>query len=387
MPVRLRFFPVICILLFSCKKDLSGRIALTDSVSDFDQAFNAFWSGVSTNYVYWDIDTTNWDSKYSEYKPLFNQLDWQDSIDREKAIAYLTAMTHTLIDGHFYITFSSPFPSGVTLYPAAVRKQGSLTFHYPFSYMDLDTNYFDPGYQMGRDSINGFNGQALRVDLGMIDSNILFFSCNEFSLLNSYESPVANTVQPILRRLFSMLDSLPANIAGIIIDVRDNNGGNLGDLDLLLGPLTDADLALGYTRYKSGSGRLDYTPWIKAVIPAKGNGQAGKLPVVVLADNYSISLAEAVTMAVHALPHGVFVGETTWGATGPLVEHNLYNDGQFSIAGFLNVYTSSCEFRYIDGKSYEGNGFPPDVSVPFSSQAISDGRDIQLEKAISLIEK
>ena len=98
-------------------------------------------------------------------------------------------------------------------------------------------------------------------------------------------------------------------------------------------------------------------------------------------------MAELTAMAVHALPNGNghTVGETTWGANGPLADNEILNGGQFTAANFLFAYTSSSMFKYIDGNIYEGKGFPPDYNVPFDLHAFQTTGDTQLEKALSLM--
>jgi C-terminal processing protease CtpA/Prc len=109
------------------------------------------------------------------------------------------------------------------------------------------------------------------------------------------------------------------------------------------------------------------------------------LPVYILVDKYSQSMAEIVTMALRALPQSRVVGETTYGATGPFAENALYDDGPFEVPGFLSVTTSSVEFKYIDGKIYEGIGFPPDYPVAFDIHALDSGDDPQMDKVLSLV--
>jgi carboxyl-terminal processing protease len=58
----------------------------------------------------------------------------------------------------------------------------------------------------------------------------------------------------------------------------------------------------------------------------------------------------------------------------------------FELPGFLSVTTSSVEFKYNDGRIYEGLGFPPDYQVPFNAQSLSPGDDPQLDKVLSLIQ-
>jgi C-terminal processing protease CtpA/Prc len=91
-------------------------------------------------------------------------------------------------------------------------------------------------------------------------------------------------------------------------------------------------------------------------------------------------------MAVKAFPNSFFVGETTFGATGPIVsDNNLYSDGSFTVPDFMNVQTSSVKFKYMDGKIYEGKGFAPDYFVAFNLYALQNATDLQLEKAIDLL--
>lgn len=152
-----------------------------------------------------------------------------------------------------------------------------------------------------------------------------------------------------------------------------------------MGRLINKPLHFGFTRSKSGNGRLDYTPWIQAVISPQSINKSFNLPIVVLTDRYTASMAELVAMAVKAMPNGKIVGETTYGATGPITDFSVYNDGSFSVGNFLSVYTSSVEFKFVDGKMYEGKGFPPDIHVPFDSVNFLIGKDTQLESAVSLI--
>jgi carboxyl-terminal processing protease len=205
-------------------------------------------------------------------------------------------------------------------------------------------------------------------------------------LYKSYKSLGANSIKPVLQYFFNELSDLPSNIRGIIIDVRSNQGGDLSDLNLLVGHFIDKPLHFGYTQSKSGNGRLDYTPWIKAFVNPQLGAKKITIPIVVLADNVSASLSEAVVMALKVLSNVRFVGETTWGATGPITTQEIFNDGSFEIPNFLRVQTASCRFKYLDDKIYEGIGFPPDINIPFNINELSSNRDTQLEKAISLLQ-
>jgi hypothetical protein len=368
------------LLYSSCQK-----IDNIDTPTNFAEVFETFWNQMNTNYMYWDIDSTNWNEIYYTYKPLFTKLNLNNDNDVKKSVQYFREITKKLIDGHYYISFSKASIIDSSVYPALDRKKQNSEFHYPYSYLKIAISYLDPNYNLGYDNNNISNGQPLTTLCGIINNRVLYFSCNRFSLVESYNSKTAYSVQVTLKYFFDKLDNLPENIKGIVIDVRGNPGGDLRDLNFLVGRFIDKPLHFGYTQYKSDNGRLDYTPWVEAFINPESNAKAVTVPVVVLADNYSASLSEAVVMAIHCLPKGIFVGESTWGATGPIISADVYNAGQFTIPNFLSVKTSSCRFKYINGKIYEGIGFPPDISVPFNLSSLINGKDLQLEKAISVI--
>lgn len=266
--------------------------------------------------------------------------------------------------------------------PAEDQWKKNPAFRLPVSYFLSDIHYLDSGYLYGMDNTTD-PGNTLQAASGTIRSNILFFTCTRFLLSASFQSPIDNGVKPVLNYFFQRLAN-PAGLHAILLDFRDNPGGDVTDLNLLAGQFIGKALPIGYTRNKSGNGRLGYTPWIDVNVSPQPGARAVTLPVYILADKYSQSMAEIMTMALRALPQGRVVGETTFGATGPFAENALYDDGPFGLPGFLSVTTSSVEFKYIDGKIYEGLGFPPDYPVAFNILALDSGDDPQMDKVLSL---
>jgi carboxyl-terminal processing protease len=367
------------ILFTSCHKDIASPIS-NAAPTDFNQVFNDFWNQMNVNYVYWDIDSTNWDSMYIRYQPIFANLDIHNNAALVKSVGYFRQMTDGLIDSHYNLSF---FPAAISnpsfdVNPALDRKVAAGTYRNPYSFINLDTTYYlDNGFISG-----SYAGTVAAC--GTIQHKILYFTCSDFELNNAYLSATPNGVKDAVQNFF---DSLQNGIAikGIIIDVRDNPGGDVSDLSFLLGHLINTPLHFGYSRFKTGNGKFDYSPWINTYVTPQAGGKSVSIPVLVLADNFSASMAEATTMAIHTLPTGVFVGERTWGATGPLAANSLYDDGQFTIPGFMFTYTSSVAFKYIDGNIYEGKGFQPDINVPFSHAAVLLNDDPQLDTAVSRI--
>ncbi len=378
---------LLAALLSQCRKNSTTNSTAHPTITSFSQLFDEFWTNVDRNYVYWDIDTTNWNRIYSTYKPLFAALNLNDNGDVLRSVNYFRQLTSSLLDAHFEIQFTNGGASGQIVFPASERKQQSAAFHFPYNYSNTDSHYFDPGYISVFDNSINPGPNALHVTVATIKQSVLYFSCNQFALQQSYSTSGGNAVQRALDTFFKKLNDPATPVSGVIIDVRNNLGGNVSDLNFLMGHFISQPLHFGYSAYKNGPGKLDFTPWINASVNPSATSGAITVPVVALADNYTASLAEIVAMTVHALPKGTVIGETTWGATGPLIDHDVYNDGQFEIPGYMVVYTSSAKFKYLDNKIYESIGFPADTAIPFNQPALNSGTDAVLEKAIQVAGK
>jgi carboxyl-terminal processing protease len=381
-PMKPYMLLISLFLLAACKKEISNPVS-DQPPSTFSQVFDEFWNDMNVNYVYWDIDTTSWDAIYQQYKPVFGSLRIGDTADLAASVGYFRKMTDGLIDHHYSIAFTNGVLKDSSINPGEDQWRSDPDFHFSYSYLGTDMARLDSGYQSGRD-YTSTPGTTLTAIAGTIHSNILFFTCNQFLLSDSYQSTTDNPVKPVLNYFFQRLAN-PSGLKAVVLDFRDNPGGDVNDLNFLVGQFIGQPLTIGYTRNKSGNGRLDYMPWVGVKVSPQPGLQAVTIPVFILADKYSQSMAEIMTMALRTLPQCRVVGETTYGATGPFGNNALYDDGPFEVPGFLSVTTSSVEFKYIDGKIYEGKGFPPDYPVAFDSQALDFGDDPQMDKVLSLI--
>ncbi|KIO78994.1 hypothetical protein TH53_00470 [Pedobacter lusitanus] len=383
---------ILIISTFSCRKEVP-QINQPEryTQTNFADIFQSYWTGMNNSYIFWDIDHTNWDDVYKKYKPIFAKLNANDSTDIRKAYTYFKEMTSNLVDSHYTLKFNNDYlQDSAWIQPARSRHEKQPGYHGGFGKnffkYTLMKKYLDTGAMFG--DVTTYDRNYVYAVAGKIKANnILYLHFNTFYLKEVY-GYTGNFSLAIRRTLQYYLDQVrnPAGLRGIIIDVRSNGGGQLADLDFLIGPLTDKSYVIGATRGKSGTGRLDYGPWIDAKVNATG-ANAFTAPVIILADVNSISMSEMTTMAIKALPsgNGKFVGEQTWGGTGPLSRNEFFNSGQFSTGFFRSVYTSSLMMRDKDGKIYENIGLSPDIEVKYDAAAIALGNDPQLERAINLI--
>lgn len=385
--------------LVSCRKEMPDmQNPREETIYNWDQLFESYWNGMNYNYVFWDIDTTDWDKMYEVYKPKFEgiaQAGFENEQVNKEAFGWLKEMSSTLIDYHFRITVSLPPSDGYsyTYIPSNENIRKRKGYHEDFSLyrspilqkMVADGRFVKP---IGHTFPPQNNYPQRFYVSGLIDSNILYFSFSGFFInfdLGIEENK--DIMNAILSNYWNNLDNNP-DLKGVIIDVRGNGGGYLNDLSYVLGKFVKEPLKVFYTRKKSGTGRLDYTPYTPEYLYPLDYKRELDIPVVVLADMHSVSMAEMTTMAVLALPkgNGVFIGEQTKGGTGNLNSNfDMNYGGQFK-NDMLDVYTCSSNLVDANGVSHEGKGIKPTIEVPLDVEKLEQQLiDNQLEYAINYI--
>jgi hypothetical protein len=388
---------LMVILATSCRKEVERERLTSYYGKSYTEIFEAFWNGMNTNYVFWDIETVNWDNMYKTYKPRFEYLDQQPKNDpklAQQAVQYLVDMTKDLADSHLDIAFN-----GLATYlVSGYQIQGfnfqasSIRHQLRGDRMPIPNKVFEeiiPKYYLTK-AKKGTDQGNFRVNLGIIprnNKNLVYFRFNSFQLIaqNSSNNTSSTPVKPVLDEFFRYTKD--PSVDGLIIDLRGNPGGHVADLDFLIGRLITSPSYFSNTRTKNGNGRLDFTPWVKGYVhPQPGSTNFTK-PIVVLVDQYSVSMSEMTSLAVkYTFPDARLVGEQTWGGTGQIPFNDTrYLGGQFIAANFVKVYTAGVEFRDKNLVSYENKGITPDIKIAYDPEAIKSNIDVQLEKGIEYL--
>ncbi len=162
-------------------------------------------------------------------------------------------------------------------------------------------------------------------------------------------------------------------IIGIVMDLRGNGGGYNYFLDSLMSSFFPDEIVFGYSRYKDGYAREEYTPWMEVYLEKTNvSGEVEKVydkPFAVLVNGWSVSCAEFATMIVkNHLPSSCVIGQTTYGATCSLYDRTIYNSGPFSSA-YFTTNTTTYQFKGADGISYETKGITPDYITELSASS------------------
>lgn len=103
---------MLVFLLCSCSQNspvLPSDMAMSGTWEDL---FKGLWTGLSDNYVFWDLDDANgeWDKVYEEFIPKFRELGSINTSNRKKGTILLFDSVKNLSDGHFTMdAFGSSF--------------------------------------------------------------------------------------------------------------------------------------------------------------------------------------------------------------------------------------------------------------------------------------
>ena len=430
------FSLVVLVGLSSCRKESEVSELVNPNnrtCKSFTQQFEAVWNGMSQGYVFWGRDTVDWDARYEQFKPVFEEFDSRPASRPVTAAEYNAAyqgLFEGLLDHHLYGMFTVPRAR----YEAMVRPGMNDYYHTMDSYSErreeikllkqrLDIvpgsfcSYEPEDY--GSFSIPGMYFALIKLKT---DKYVAYFRFTNFYLSNVHEyySVISSgeSVQEPLRKFYGprYWDGISSEgsyandetVVGLIIDLRGNGGGSTSDLVPFIGSLSQSSTLVGYTRVKDGFGRLDYSPWSEYRVGCPRLHLRSEKPIVVLADINSVSCAELATMLIKNLPNGTFIGERTYGAVGALwpnsqQQHDYFYSGCFGDYDYYQygsdmfrlkdlypyyVYTSTYHMVDCDYKDIEGVGVQPDIEVKFNqSTLMTDHKDAQLNRAVDYLRK
>lgn len=165
------------------------------------------------------------------------------------------------------------------------------------------------------------------------------------------------------------------SISGLIIDVRDNQGGNNGNGREIAGRFADQRRLYAYDRYRNGPGHSDFTDFNAREIQPIGTHFGGG--VVVLTNRHTGSASESFLLMMRAIPGVVIIGDTTAGALSNALSRELSNGWSLQLSESIN-YTP-------DKQTFEDVGLVPSILVKATIADSIDKYDRALERAIQVL--
>lgn len=170
-----------------------------------------------------------------------------------------------------------------------------------------------------------------------------------------------------------------ANSRGLIIDIRDNGGGELTNINTLVGRFIDEEITGGYILHKTGPGHNDFSePYPVVYKPAEAGRVKWHGPIVLLTNRSCFSAANSFVSVMKNLPNVTVVGARTGGGGG------LPFTSELPIG--WSVRFSACPILDADMKVIESGIDPsPGCDVTATDEELAEGHDAILEFAIDLL--
>lgn len=442
-----------------------AQISTKKNLSDQDKVagLSYFWSEVKYNFAYFDQAEINWDSTNHAFisKVLDTQNNWEYFLVLKELSAYLKdghtdiySLNNSIRDSlHAPIRFSKAgdviFVSNVVqqdnnMVPIGsqlVEIEGIKTLQWLrnslFKYISASTPH-----ERLNEAINSFY-YVIPDTISTLD---MTFQTPNKSIINyTYRfrnSPLiwtkSNPITPIYNKemkgdfAYLQLNSFGNDrivsefrkdirdlqkTKGIIIDLRNNGGGNTNNGDKILMHFTNSDTLIG-SKWKTRQHLASFKAWGKHYKKENPNiisqndeyaefykkvfaiyegdywyegglhkavnttdKELRNIPMIVLSGNKTASAAEDFLVTLKQLPdrNVKIVGEKSFGSTGqPL---------QLELPGKIKARICTKRDIFKDGTDFVGTGIIPDIEIIPTVSDIIKERDIVLEKAIETLKK
>jgi carboxyl-terminal processing protease len=318
-----------------------------DPVNTPENNFEIFWKDFDRYYAQFQLRHIDWDSVYTLYRPQISH-----STSDQRLFTIFSNIVIGINDMHVNLytplgnaSWKNPYPASypcmrfinVCKYVQCGAPQNNSVFEY--------RTCQDP--TIGYIIIYTFGSQG--GGLSLIDPRYLVID----DILSQWK-----------------------NMKGIIIDIRQNNGGEMFNAQAVANRFADQSRVCFYCREKTGPGKDDFSSWKIISITPKGPYQFLR-PVVVLTSRATSSGAELFAAAMQVLPQVTVVGDTTGGGYGDPVFRELPNGWTYRISTEIGADAQ--------GRIIEGVGVFPNVPVQTTTADSANGIDRIMEKGIDII--
>lgn len=325
------------LLFLTCLSGLTACIREEEYTNDPIGNFDQLWKIIDERYCFLDYKGIDW-KKIGERKRKFIE----PGMDDRDLFQVLSDMLYELQDGHVNLT-STDNQTHFDFWLDSPRN---------FSEATIESNYYlGQNYQQTA----GFKYKILNDKVGYI----------------YYEKFSEGIDNNDLDRVFSYF----SNCKGLIIDVRQNSGGNATNSAKIASRFTEKKILTGYICHKTGPGHNDFSePYAIYLEPAKGIRWQKK--VAVLTNRHSYSATNDFVNHMRCLPNVTIVGDKTGGGSGMPFSSELPN-------GWTIRFSASPHFD--KNMNHIEWGIDPDVKVDINYKDEVNGFDTIIEEARKLL--
>lgn len=213
-----------------------------------------------------------------------------------------------------------------------------------------------------------------RVQYGLLQgTDHLYVLIETFRAAEPTEPPLPESIDYVLDK--GGISGNPS--AGIVIDLRLNDGGRESNGIALLDRLTDQE-RLVFTRETRSVLDGGFTPR-EIVFAVPHGGLQGRRPIIILTSDATASTGDIVALGALTMPWVSQIGSTTKGALSANLGLFLLNGWGLSLS---NQRTYSAQGDFL-----EQVGIAPDIEAELSTTDVASGRDPALAAALALLER
>lgn len=304
--------------------------------------FEALWKIIDEQYCFLDYKAEeyglDWDRIHQEYS-----LDITDNMTDKDLFNVLERMLAELRDGH------------VNLYTGFdIARYWSWNEDYPQNFSDsIQRVYLGTDYRI-----------AAGMKYKILDDNIGYIYYGSFA-----DGIGEGNLSDMLQEL-AMCD-------GLILDVRNNSGGQLTNANKIAARFTNEKVLTGYIQHKTGPGHQDFSaPYPIYLEPSKSVRWQKK--VVVLTNRSAYSATNDFVNTMKQLPNVTIIGDRTGGGSGLPFSSELPNGWsiRFSASPMFDPQMNQLEF-----------GIDPDIKVDMTQADMQRNRDTMIETARNFLKE
>jgi len=331
---------IICFLigltgLAGCSDMFLGKDPANTPVNNFE----SFWHGFNNYYAGFATRSIDWDSVYAVYRPQINS----QTTDAE---------LHTI-----FIDMIKPFND-----PHMVLYAKGFNGFSSFFYKNHNGNFLNFRANLSKYLTSWKSNGA--ITYGFLNNN------QGYIFIDNFQNPSG---------IYDQIDQIVEefqDLNGVIIDVRNNGGGEGKEAYKIGSRFADGEHLFEYTRNKTGPGRTALSDFFPTHISPAGKKQFTK-SLAILTNRRTGSAAEFITLMIRSFPYAIHVGDTTSGGIEGPHTFELPNGW---------TYTFSPSVGYPPDKTpIEGFGIVPHHVVTISKSDSIAGTDTILEKAMALL--
>lgn len=305
--------------------------------------FEALWTIMDEHYCFFREKNIDWDGVHEKYRAKI-----VPGMLQRELFDVCVQMLDTLRDGH--VNLSSSFNT-------SYYRNWWTDYPQDFNIRTLQEHYLKFDYQ----TTGGIWYKHMDGDIG-------------YMYIPSFSQPIGNTNLDYIFYYFKDCQAL-------IIDIRNNGGGLLTDVETLVERFINEETCGGYMRHKTYSGHDNFSkPYPVTYKPAEHRYGWHDKPIIVITNRSCFSAANDFVSVMKSLSNVTIVGARTGGGSGMPFSAEMPNG--------WSVRFSACPMTDAQGRNIEEGIDPtPGCEVHSFDSELAQGIDRILDFALQKARK